>query len=146
MNPTELCKAVEDLRGRSLASLPGRFGKLVSLSAVRDYNTGVYSHDGLAFRFTRPVAEEALRSVHQEVFRELAVSSLEAVVQDIDSFIQSTREEPGTVLATWRELQPYRMLIPKQCDPLLRDLFFSNVRMALAVLEHRQPQASHQNQ
>ena len=142
MNPKELSKAIDDLRERTLATIPTQFAKLVSLSSTRDYNTGRFCHDGLAFRFSAGVAEEALRAVHQELFQELAFSPLEVMVQDLERFIRAARMEPISVLQTWMELQPYRMLVPRNCNQILCDLFFSNVRMALAVLEHRQSKGS----
>ena len=142
MNSNELNKAIDDLRKRSLVSIPTQFAKLVSLSSTRDYNTGRYCHDGLAFRFSAGVAEEALRTVHQEIFQELAFSPLGALVQDLERFIRTAHMGSDNVLHVWMELQPYRMLVPRNCNLILRDLFFSNVRMALAVLEHRQSKAS----
>ena len=49
-------QAVTDLTNRTLSRLPGDFSRLVYLASSRDYNTGQYYHDGLAFHFSESVA------------------------------------------------------------------------------------------
>ena len=44
---------------------------MIYLASMRDYNTGLYVHQGLAARFSAEVACEALADCHQECFREL---------------------------------------------------------------------------
>ena len=131
-------RAVKDLNERTLAFVSGQIARLLYLASTRDYNAGRYYHDGLAFRFTNEAAEVALESAHREVFEGLVFSPLEVVVQELEGFINSTHAEPKKVLETWKKLQPYRVVIPQDCDPVASELFFSNIRIALAILEARQ--------
>ena len=64
-------EAAEDLRHRTLSALPQSLDRLIYLASMRDYNTGLYYHDGLAARFSQEVACEALADCHREVFRQL---------------------------------------------------------------------------
>jgi hypothetical protein len=137
VNGINLVDVVEDLKERTLARLPGEVAKLVYLASTRDYVTGRYHHDGLAFRFNEQLAEVALAVCHREVFDKMAVVSLQELVQGIEIFIQTNRTEPYKVLDTWKNLLPYRVVIPEHCDRVAREYFFSNFRMALAVLEAR---------
>ena len=130
--------AVNDLKERTLAFVPGQIARLLYLSSTRDYSTGRYYHDGLAFKFTNEAAEMALESAHREAFEGLVFSPLEVVVQELVGFINSTHAEPKKVLETWKKLQPYRVVIPQDCDPVASELFISNIRIALAILEARQ--------
>jgi hypothetical protein len=136
-NRTSLAEAVQDLQVRTLAPLRGDMAKLVYLASTRDYLTGHYYHDGLAFRFNEPVAELALALSHHEVFDRITEASFHSLVQEMELFLQTTRAEPSKVVAIWKNLQPYRMLIPGDCDRIACEFFFSNLKMALAVLQDR---------
>ena len=138
--PISLAETMGDLRTRTLAKLPGEVAKLVYLASTRDHSTGHYYHEGLAFRFDRQFADVALAGCHRETFEVLVTASLQELIQEIDTFLQSTRADPFEILDTWKKLQPYRLLIPEECDRVAREFFFSNFRLALAVLESRQVQ------
>ena len=104
---------------------------------MRDYNTGLYYHDGLAARFSQEVACEALADCHREVFRQLVGCSLENVVCQMEAYMESTHTSPGEFLAAWRKLEPYRVAVPVEADPLSAQLLFSTFKIALAILEAR---------
>lgn len=130
-------KAVDDLNRRTLASIPSRMGRLVCLGSTRDYNTGHYHHDGLAFRFSVAVAEEALHVLHCRNFEELALLPLESLIPDFEEFLRSACVDALSTIQTWKKLQPFRILIPLECDFLLGELLFSNIKVALSILEAR---------
>lgn len=134
--------AVSDLRNRTLSRLPGDFSRLVFLASTRDYNTGQYYHDGLAFHFSEKVASEALGACHKEVFDRLVFYSLKELVEELHSYISSTNERPEDVLKSWKHLESYRVTVPSECDELAAGLFWSNVRIALAILQSRSEAAS----
>jgi hypothetical protein len=131
--------ACEDIRSRSLAGIRGELARLIYLASMRDYNTGQYYHEGLALSFTETVAGMALAACHREIFRHLAFSPLEDLVQELDAYLRSTHAQARSVLDAWRKLEPYRVTIPSDCDALSAEFFFSNLRIALAILEARQP-------
>jgi hypothetical protein len=133
--------AIADLRDRTLAGVPGEVARLLYLSSTRDYNTGQYYHDGLALQFTEDVARNALAACHQEVFRGLVFNSVKELVQQLNVYLDSDGVSRAEVLRAWQKLEPYRVTIPLECDPLTAKLFFSNFRTALAVLEARQQTA-----
>ncbi len=130
-------EAIRDLKKRTLADVPGEIARLVYLSSTRDYNTGQYHHEGLAFQFTEEVAREALEAYHIELFEQLLFGSLEHLVHQLQLYVSSARVPPAELLEVWRTLEPYRVTIPLDCDPLSAELFFSNVRIALEVLQTR---------
>lgn len=137
MKNISLVNAVEDLKTRTLASLSTELAKLVYLSSTRDYLTGRYYHDGLAFRFDNRLAEVAVGFCHHELFEKIAVTPLGDLVQELEAFFHSQQATPREVLDTWTRLQPYRMLIPQSSNPVSRELFFSNIRISLAILDSR---------
>ena len=135
---TSVEEALKDLQSHTLGGIPGEIARLVYIASTRDYNTGQYYHDGLAFHFSEEVARTALSTHHREIFRKLVFSTVEEIVQQLDAYMSSARVLPSEFLEVWRKLEPYRVTIPLDCDALSVELFFSNVRIALAILQARQ--------
>src|SRR5882757_3967949 len=138
--------AVIDLRNRTLSRLPGDFSRLVYLASSRDLNTGHYSHDGLAFHFSQDVASKAMALCHREVFDRLVYVSLEELIEELSNYISSTNERPEDFLKSWEHLGSYRVTIPSECDELEAQVFLSNLKMALAILQTRQKHSSQDEQ
>lgn len=137
-------EAVQDILNRTLAGISDDFSRLICLASTRDYNTGRYHHEGLASRFSDEVARLALAACHLKIFRQLSLSSLEDLVRQLESYLASTGASPTEVVEAWERLQPYRVTIPLECDSLSAEVFFSNIRVALAILQSRRghgPQA-----
>ena len=133
-------RARRDL-GRTLRRLDGDFARLVYLASTRDYNTGQYHHDGLAFMFNEDVAARAIENCHQEVFRRLVGCSMNRLVEQLELYASSHCSTPCELVRIWEKLQPYRSTIPFECSPLAARFFISNVRAALAVVQSRQLRA-----
>jgi hypothetical protein len=133
----DLQGAIDDLRRRSLNHLPGDIGRLIYLASTRDYNTGAYYHDGLASAFSEEIAAHALATCHWEVFSELVHSPIEKLIRDLDTYFASLPADKSELLAAWTKLEPYRVTVPAACDCLSAQLFYSNIKIALAVLTHR---------
>jgi hypothetical protein len=137
-NNTDVDAAADDLRRRTLAQMSSYLERMIYLGSTRDYNSGVYYHDGLASRFSEMVACEALANCHRDAFQEVLQSSIENLVQQLDSYVQSTRSAPLDLIAAWKNLQPYRVAVPAGTDTLAADFLCSNVKVALAIWEARQ--------
>ena len=137
----DLEPAITDLRNRTLSRLPGDFSRLVYLASSRDLNTGHYSHDGLAFHFSQNVASKAMALCHGEIFDRLVYASLEELIEELGNYISSTDERPEEFLKSWEHLGSYRVTIPSECDELEAQVFLSNLKMALAILQTRQKPA-----
>ena len=133
----DVLAAAEDLRWRTLSHAPGSLNRLIYLASMRDYNTGLYVHEGLAARFSSDVACEALADCHREAFRELLSMSLEDLVAQLESYMALTETEPAEFIYAWKELAPYRVAVPLGTDSLLVEFLFSNLKIALAILEHQ---------
>jgi hypothetical protein len=133
----DVLQAGEDLRHRTLAGMPRPLDRLVYLASTRDYNTGLYYHEGLASRFTQETACEALADCHAEAFRQLVLSPLEDLVGQMEAYIEAARSNPVEFLAAWRKLEPYRVAVPIETDPLSAEFLFSSFRITLAILEAR---------
>jgi len=116
------------------------------LTSSRDLNTGRYSHDGLTFHFSETVASKAMAQCHREVFDRLVYASLEELIEELSNYISSTDERAEEFLKSWKHLGSYRVTIPSECDELEAEVFLSNVKMALAILQTRQKPVSQDEQ
>ena len=134
-------QAARDLRNRTLSDIPRSLDRLIYLASMRDYNTGLYYHDGLASRFTQEIACEALANCHREAFAQLLGCSLRELVGQIEGYIESTHTSPRDFVAAWKKLEPYRVAVPVETDPVTAQLLFSSFKIALAILEARLPSA-----
>ena len=143
---TDVEAAADDLRRRTLAHMSSYLERMIYLGSMRDYNSGVYYHDGLASRFSEMVACEALANCHRDAFQEVLQSSIENLVQQLDFYVQSTRSMPRDLIAAWKNLQPYRVAVPAGTDALTTDFLCSNVKIALAIWESHQDGRSRRQQ
>jgi hypothetical protein len=135
--PMDVRNAVRDIQVRTLAKLPRALDRLIYLSSMRDYNTGLYYHDGLSARFSPEIACEALADCHREAYRELISCSLQELVGQMEAYVASSNTRPEDFIAAWEGLEPYRVAIPAQPHPFSSEFLFSNFRLALAIVAER---------
>jgi hypothetical protein len=134
----DVANAADDLRRRTLSHFERPLDRLIYLASTRDYNTGIYYHDGLAAAFGEDAACQALAECHREAFRQVIGSSLRDLVQQVEEYIESVHLTRGAFVAAWQKLEPYRVTVPLESDPLAAEFFFGNLRTALAILDSRQ--------
>lgn len=135
--PAAAWNAYDDFRTRSLSRIPSALERLIYIASTRDYNSGLYQHDGLAGRFGAEAAAQALEYAHGEVFQSVSLLSLRRLTEELRKYMDSSREQPAAFLNAWQKLEPYRVAIPLRADPMNAELLVSNIKIALAVLRHR---------
>ena len=132
--PADELNAYEDFSSRTLAKIPTAIERLICIASTRDYNSGVYHHDGLASRFSASATAKALQFAHIEAFHAVSAMPLRELSDEIRQYMNWSREEPAAFLNAWQKLEPYRVAIPMEVDPTIAELFVSNVKIALAIL------------
>jgi hypothetical protein len=137
--PMEVVRAAEDIRRRTLSTVKDPLDQLIYLASMRDYNTGLYHHAGLSMRFGDDVACEALAQCHRDAYWHLIASPIRSVVEQLEAYAVRSGTTAAEMIATWKELEPYRVAVPSQSDPLATDFVASNVSIALSILESRLP-------
>jgi hypothetical protein len=133
----DVLAASKDLRVRTLSYTSGSLDSLIYLASMRDYNTGLYVHEGLAARFCPEVACEALADCHRECFRGLISLELRDLTDQLEIYMRSTGTAPVDFVRSWKDLEPYRVAVPVGTDSLMAQFLFSNLKIALAILEHQ---------
>jgi len=136
--------AFEDLQRRTLSHIPCDFARLIYLASMRDYNTAIYHHEGLAARYGQEQTREALQTSHREIFCKLVFLPLEGLVTELETYVRASHEAQDDFIHAWQELEPYRVAVPMEADATMVQLFLSNVRLALEVLRFRREQAQSQ--
>jgi hypothetical protein len=111
--------------------------RLIFLASTRDYYDGRYRHDYIAFNFSEELADQGLAAFHRELFERVALSPLAELVRQLESYLRSLLLPLTEVLILWGKHAPYRVLPPRVCEPWHAELFFSNVRVAIAILQNR---------
>lgn len=142
VKPIRVDDAYADLLERSLSTISCDLGRLIYLASTRDYNTGSYHHEGLAVRFQPDAAREALKTAHEQIFLRIAGQSLEELVAQLEKYLDASRQDVSEVLRAWQRLEPYRIAIPMAANATVARFFLSNIRLAVAIVRHRQEQAS----
>lgn len=141
-DPAAIRKAKEDIFQRTLADVHDDLGRLICVASTRDYNTGQYHHAGLAAAFSDEVASIALAECHQDVFQAVLHAPMRELVQQLQEYVRLTGAPRESVLESWSDLQPYRVLVPADCEKLSAELFFSNIKIAVAILRNRRGRSS----
>ena len=131
-------QAAEDLRKRTLSRFGRPLDRLIYLASTRDYNTGVYYHDGLAAVFSEEIACQALAECHRDAFRELLGSSVENLVGQMEAYMKAGHLTPQMFVVAWKKLEPYRVAVPVESDPLATEFLFGNLKIALEIVARRQ--------
>src|ERR1700691_266505 len=105
-------EAAQDLRWRTLSKIERPLDRVIYRASTRDYNTGLYYHDGLAARFTQEIACQALADCHREVFHQLVGAPLKDLVNQVEGYMGTTHTSASEFIAVWKGLEPYRVVVP----------------------------------
>jgi hypothetical protein len=123
-----------DLWRNTLSQIPSVFGRLVYLSSLRSVDSGVYEHHGLSLVFGPRAANEALRSSHEETFREWLTFDLRRQKGDLELYLSGLISERAAVVETWLRLNPYRNVVPLAVGKAEQDLFLIDFKAVLELL------------
>jgi len=134
---SDVQQAVRDLQSRTLAPIERPLDRLIYLASTRDYNTGLYRHDGLSVRYSSAVACEALADCHRDAFQQLLRCSVKELVLQLEGYMHSARIDAAEFFKSWNKLEPYRVAVPVDTEPLASDFLCCNLKTALAILENR---------
>ena len=126
---------IRDFTATTLAAIPHVYGRLIYIASLRDLSSGRYEHAGLAAVYPPEGVQEALKFCHEEIFSRVLEMPLSLQEQDLGGCLEGMPGVVGATIAHWRQLESYRILPPEDSPDYLRELFVSNVRILLEILE-----------
>ena len=118
----------------AMSALPTPFARLVFLASLRDQYTGEYVHQGWATTSSAEEVSAALGTMHRQVFEIVTVLPLLDLCREIRKHFDSIGATEAQTASFWLETEPYYEMIPAGYAPLGRELFISQIRLALEVL------------
>lgn len=128
-------RIIQDFTLTTLAGIPSEFGRLAYMASLRDLSSGKYEHAGLAAMYPDEAIQQALQLCHEQVFERVLETGLEQQEKDLKGCLA---QMPGGVCATvahWRRMEAYRILMPERAPSYLKELFCSNLRALLEILQ-----------
>lgn len=128
-------RIIHDLTLSTLARMPSPFSRLAYLASLRDFSTNVYNHAGLNALYPKTAVQQALEQCHQELFERILETPLAIQEEDLRAHLRTLPNGSRRAAAQWRRLESYRALLPAESPEYLKELFCSNVRAILEILE-----------
>ena len=132
-------RIIQDFTLTSLASIPFLFSRLTYVASLRDLSSGRYEHAGLAALYPDSAVQQALEICHEQVFEKILETSLESQEADLVACLEIMQGGRDEAVGHWQRMEAYRVLLPEHSPEYLKELFCSNLRALLAVL---QPESS----
>jgi hypothetical protein len=130
-------RIIHDFTSATLAALPGSFARLAYIASLRDLSNNIYDHPGLAAVYPQEAVQQALEQCHEEIFERILETPLAIQEQELRAHLISLPTGLRSVARHWRKLEVYRALLPVESPDYLKELFCSNVRAILEILEKK---------
>jgi len=127
-------RVIEEFVLGTLAQVRTSYGRLHTVAALRDHESGLYRCNALSSSFSGEAVHETLDFCHKQLFYRTLESSLEAQAADLRDFVGPKARDIKHTGANWKDLKSYRFLVPSDAPRYMGNLFISNVRFLLAVL------------
>jgi hypothetical protein len=128
---------IEDFTTRTLAVIPGDFGRLYYLSSLKNPATGRYEHDGLREIYPENSVQTALAHCHVELFSRILETPLRDQECDVRKSLDTAGEEFWNIVEAWRASRPFCSMCPEGLPAYLNDLFSSNMVALLEIIKSK---------
>jgi hypothetical protein len=128
-------RVVQDFTMTTLAGIPGQFARLIYIASLRDLSSGRYEHAGLSALYPEEAVQQALQLCHEQIFERILETPLSSQEQDLRTCLERMESGLASTITHWRRMEAYRVLVPEASPGYLKDLFCSNLRALLEILE-----------
>ncbi len=127
-------RIIEDFTLNTLAAIPNVFARLIYVSSLRDLSTGKYEHEGLAALYPPEAIQQALAKCHEEIFLRILETPLPIQEEILRDCLEKMSGGLSSASKHWQQMEAYRVLIPERVPDYLKELFCSNLRALLEIL------------
>lgn len=128
-------RVIQDFTLTTLAGIPGFFSRLIYISSLRDLSSGRYEHAGLAALYPDEAIQQALQLCHEQIFDRILEIPLSSQLEDFRACLATMEGGLAGAVSHWRRMETYRVLSPAQSPDYLKELFCSNLRVLLEILQ-----------
>jgi hypothetical protein len=128
-------RIIQDFTLTTLAGIPGEYARLAYMASIRDLSSGKYEHAGLAALYPDEAMQQALEVCHEQIFERVLETPLERQKTDLAECLERMPGGRCATVAHWRRLEAYRVLMPERAPDYLKELFCSNLRALLEILQ-----------
>jgi hypothetical protein len=126
---------VYDISASLLEPAPSLFQRLFLLASSRDHLTGRYQNDRLAGVHPAAAVHEALAQCHEEILECVLELPLELQEQDLRKCLEGPSGGAAGNVESWKDTAFINGLLPEGVPEYLKQLFRSNVRILVQILE-----------
>lgn len=133
--------SVDDLWRHTLSRISSVFGRLAYLASLRDAATGFYIHHGLAQRFGREEAHQAIQHSHESTVFEWLHLELAQQKSDLEQYLVDQKEEWQAVLSNWRRTGRYEIYLPQDLSPAEQDLYRTDMSLVVEAIAREKGEA-----
>jgi hypothetical protein len=128
--------AAGDLWKRTLSQIPTVYGRLAYLASLRDPNSGIYRHHGLATLFGRDESNRALRESHERVFLEWVSLSMREKRLDLGRHFAGLEDPVHMVIDHLLTTGSYRLQSAASAQAMEHELFCTDLEILLEMIKY----------
>lgn len=126
---------IHDFAMNTLSGIPNDFARLAYIASLRNLSSGRYEQAGLAALYPEEAIQQALKQCHEEVFQRILETPLTLQEKDLHNCLERMEGTLNATVSHWRQAEAYRILIPQDSPDYLKELFCSNLRALLDILQ-----------
>lgn len=130
-------RIIHDFTSAILAAQPGTFARLVYIASLRDLSSNTYEHPGLTAVYPQDAVQQALEQCHEEIFERILETPLAIQEEELRAHLKAQPAGLRSAARHWRKLEVCRALLPAEAPDYLKELFCSNIRAILEILEKK---------
>ncbi len=128
-------RIMNDFTMTTLAGIPSQFGRLAYLASLRDLSSGRYEHAGLSAVYPDEAVQQSLELCHEQIFERVLESPLAIQERELRGCLVGMQGGLKKVVIHWQRMEAYRVLMPECAPAYLKELFCSNLRALLEILQ-----------
>jgi len=128
-------RIIQDFTLTTLAGIPNIFSRLAYMASLRDLSSGKYEHAGLAALYSDEAIQQSLQLCHEQIFERVLETPLESQERDLRECLEHMPGGRCSTVEHWRRMEAYRVLMPEHVPGYLKELFCSNLRALLEILQ-----------